>query len=319
MSNDFSTRLLGDVGGTHARFAWQSEPGVSPTLGAVYRCASHSSIAAAIEHYLLDHQLGAPRDCAIGIATPVIGDFVKMTNNDWSFSIAALKAQFGFARLVVINDFTALALALPALGPGDLCSVGSGAAIEGAPKALLGAGTGLGVSGLIQDAGGRWVPIAGEGGHVTLAAHDDQEAAIIAYLRAKFGHVSAERVLSGPGLVNLHEALAGLSGLVQARLQPADVLANAAQDALCAQAVAIFCAFLGSTAGDLALTLGSRGGVYIGGGIAPRILPQLQASRFRERFEAKGRFQSYLAAIPTAVVVTAQSPALLGVSRALDA
>ncbi len=312
-------RLLCDIGGTNARIAWQSNAGASHAIVRTFLCRDHSSLSEVIFYFLEAEGLAVPPACAIGIATPVIGDFVKMTNNDWSFSIAALKAQFGFARLVVINDFTALALALPALGPGDLCSVGSGAAIEGAPKALLGAGTGLGVSGLIQDAGGRWVPIAGEGGHVTLAAHDDQEAAIIAYLRAKFGHVSAERVLSGPGLVNLHEALAGLSGLVQARLQPADVLANAAQDALCAQAVAIFCAFLGSTAGDLALTLGSRGGVYIGGGIAPRILPQLQASRFRERFEAKGRFQSYLAAIPTAVVVTSQSPALLGVSRALDA
>jgi glucokinase len=319
MTIEIFPRLLCDIGGTNARIAWQSYAGAPHAIVRTFLCRDHSSLSEVISYFLEAEGLAVPPACAIGIATPVIGDFVKMTNNDWSFSIAALKAQFGFARLVVINDFTALALALPALGPGDLCSVGSGAAIEGAPKALLGAGTGLGVSGLIQDAGGRWVPIAGEGGHVTLAAHDDQEAAIIAYLRAKFGHVSAERVLSGPGLVNLHEALAGLSGLVQARLQPADVLANAAQDALCAQAVALFCAFLGSTAGDLALTLGARGGVYIGGGIAPRILPQLQASRFRERFEAKGRFQSYLAAIPTAVVVTAQSPALLGVSRALDA
>ena len=313
-----SARLLGDIGGTNARFAWQSGPGAPTTWVERYSCADFESLGAAIHCYLTSHGLPAPRDCALGIATPILGDRVKMTNSSWSFSISALKEQFGFERLVVINDFTALALALPELDQTKLHPIGFGEAVPGCAKALIGAGTGLGVSGLLPDGNGRWVPIAGEGGHVSLVAQTEEEIAVLAQLRARFGHVSAERVLSGSGLVNLCEASAALAMRSPQFGTAEQILSASDTDPDCQRAVQWFAAFLGATAGDLALTLGARGGVYIGGGIAPRLLLALEGSNFRARFEGKGRFASYLAAIPTWVIVSEHSPALIGAARALD-
>jgi len=311
-------RLLGDIGGTNARFAWQSEPSAPATLVKSYSCVDFASLEAAIHHYLASHGLPAPRDCALGIATPILGDQVKMTNSSWSFSISALTDHFRFERFVVINDFTALALALPELSRTELHPIGCGQAVTGFAKALIGAGTGLGVSGLLPDGNTGWVPIAGEGGHVSLAAQTEEEFAVIAQLRTRFGHVSAERVLSGPGLVNLYEASAALAKRPPQFSAAEQILNSSDTDLDCLRAVELFAAFLGATAGDLALTLGARGGVYIGGGIAPRLLANLERSEFRARFEGKGRFQSYLAAIPTWVIMSPSSPALIGASKALD-
>lgn len=314
-------RLLGDIGGTNARLAWASEPGAPLTDIARYRCADHGSLAAAIQRYLVEHgKQQGPRACGIGIANPVTGDEVKMTNHHWSFSISQLKRELAVEQLAVVNDFTALALSLPALGPQDLLPIGGGEASRGEAMAVLGPGTGLGVSGLLPAPGGGYLPVAGEGGHSTLAANDEQEAAVIECLRKRFGHVSAERVLSGPGLVNLYEAVAALAGQVATQLDPSEIVERArlGADPLCEEAIDLFCRFLGSFAGNVALTLGARGGVYIGGGIAPRLLPELRASRFRERFEGKGRFQGYLAQIPCLLINAAVSPALIGASRALE-
>ena len=244
-----------------------------------------------------------------------------MTNHPWHFSIAALQRELGLQRLVVLNDFTALALGLPSLDARELHRVGGGAAVAGAPLAVLGAGTGLGVSGLLATAGDGWVPITGEGGHVSLAAINAREQAVLQQLIARFGHASAERALSGPGLVNLYQAACSLSGQAPQPLTAADVIAGArsASDPACTEALELFFGFLGSVAGNLALTLGARGGFFIGGGIAPRLLPELERSTFRERFEAKGRFRDYLAAIPTWVIHATVSPAFVGVARALDA
>lgn len=313
-------RLLGDVGGTNARFAWQAHEGAPLSALASHPCKDHASLQDAIAHHLRIQNLGAPRACAIGIANPIVGDQVRMTNHHWSFSISALQRSLGVERLVVINDFTALALALPLLAADDLRAVGGGRPVADAPMALLGAGTGLGVSGLLPAGTGRHVAIHGEGGHVTLSAADGAEAEVIAVLRKRFGHASAERALSGPGLVNLYEAVRALQGEEALALQPGDVVERARTmgDASCQRALQLFCAFLGGVAGNLALTLGARGGVFLGGGIAPRIVPELNLSSFRERFEGKGRFRDYLAAIPTYVIATAVSPALIGASRALD-
>jgi glucokinase len=320
MNTPVFPRLLGDIGGTNARFAWQATPDALPAAVATYPCADHESILAAIRHYLAQHGQRQPGACAIGIANPVLGDRVQMTNHHWSFSISELKAALGLAKLAVINDFTALALSLPSLSPSDLRAIGGGTAVAGAPRALLGAGTGLGVSGLFQTSQGGFLPINGEGGHVTLAACDDTEAAVIAWLHQRFGHASAERALSGPGLVNLYQAACSLAGQTPRALEPAQVLelAKSASDAQCVTALQLFCSFLGSVAGNLALTLGALGGVYIGGGIAPRLLTELQNSSFRERFESKGRFRAYLSAIPTLVIDASTSPALMGAARALN-
>lgn len=314
-------RLLADVGGTNARFAWLAGPGGAPADIAVYPTADHATLQAAIERYLQDHAKPAPRWGAIGIANPVVGDRVQMTNHHWSFSISALRDAIGMSRLLVLNDFTALALALPALPAAELRQVGGGAAVEGAPIALVGAGTGLGVSGLLRAPGGHGtIPVNGEGGHVTLAGADAREDAVIARLRARFGHVSAERALSGAGLVSLYAALCEVDGVTAREIAAADVTALGldGSDPRCREAVAMFCAMLGSVAGNLALTLGARGGVYIGGGIVPRLGKFFDESSFRARFEAKGRFADFLRGIPTWVVQSPTSPALLGAARALD-
>lgn len=314
-------RLLGDIGGTNARFAWQVSAQGALTDIASYPSAEHASLLHAMQHYLQAHAKPAPRWCALGMANPVVGDQVQMTNRDWSFSIQALQRSLGVKRLLVINDFTALALALPALKPSDLLQVGGADAVAEAPIALIGPGTGLGVSGLLRaPRQGGWVPLSGEGGHVTLAGATEREDEVIRNLRQRFGHASAERALSGAGLVNLYTALCELDGVAAQPLSAADITAaaQAASDAHCVQAEEMFFSFLGTVAGNLALSLGARGGVYIGGGIVPQLGSRILGSSFRCRFDSKGRFESYLAGIPVYVVNAAVSPALVGASRALD-
>ncbi|HSB99479.1 MAG TPA: glucokinase [Burkholderiaceae bacterium] len=313
-------RLLGDIGGTNARWAWVAQAGDAPCDISVRPCLEHASPADSAREYLARHGHPAPNWIAIGVATPVTGDHVRLTNHPWSFSIAELQRALGAQRCLVINDFTALALSLPLLGAGELRAIGDNAARaprEGATLALLGPGTGLGVSGLLP-VGGGW-PISGEGGHATLAAADDEEAALVACLRRRFGHVSAERVLSGQGLVNLYEAVCALDKHPARALDAREVTRAAldATDEHCVRAVRLFTGLLGGVAGNLALTLGARGGLYIGGGIVPRLGAGFDDALFRARFEQKGRFANYLEEIP-AWVITASTPALLGADRALS-
>lgn len=317
-----ATRLLADIGGTNIRLAWQCASGAPYQDEHKLRCADFPSLQAAVQAYLDRAGIAAPAQAAFGIATPVTGDQVAMTNSDWQFSQKEIQAHFGFQRFVLINDFTALALAVPLLEPQLLRQVGGGAAVEGAAIALLGPGTGLGMSGLVfGPSAPRGTPIAGEGGHVSLAAHTRFEFDIIEHLRQRFGHVSAERAISGEGLVNLFHAVRAVQGLAASDVSdPAAISALALddKDASAVRALELLCAFLGSVAGDLALTLGARGGVYLGGGIVPRLGQWFDRSPFRARFEAKGRFADYLKPIPCWVVDATAAPALLGAARALD-
>lgn len=316
--SDTFPRLVGDIGGTNARFALIPAPGREIRAMRTLPCADFAGPAEAIDHYLADGGLPRPRWCAFGIATPVDGDFVKMTNHDWAFSIRDLRERLGLEHLQVINDFTALAMALPALTRADLVQIGSGKPVSRSAIGLLGAGTGLGVSGLIPCCD-DYVPLEGEGGHVTLAASDAHEAALIAWLARRYPHVSAERVLSGPGLVALYEAHAAVSGQVAEPLGAAAISSRGLDGTspLCTATLDTFCALLGTVASNLALVLGARGGVYVGGGIVPRFGDFFVRSRFRERFEQKGRFSEYLASIPT-YVIHAPYPGLLGAARALE-
>ncbi len=317
-------RLLGDVGGTNARFGWQDGSTADIQHVLVLPCAAHETLEAAIRSYLSLKNLPAPRTCALGIANPIKGDAVRMTNHHWSFSISEMQRNLNLAQFKVINDFTALALALPFIPASNLVQVGgaSDMAQSIAPKALIGAGTGLGVSGLIPShQNGHWLAIAGEGGHTTLAAQSDDEYRVIELIRQRYGHVSAERVLSGQGLVDLYLALRQLQKQVPVDVSgAAEITAWALQDndPLALQSLAMFTGFLGSVAGDLALTLGARGGVYLGGGMVPRWLGWFETSNFRERFEAKGRFSTYLKDIPVWVINAPESPALLGASRSFN-
>jgi glucokinase len=311
------TLLVGDVGATNARFGLVSPEGeVLHTR--THAVADHAMIADAITAYLDERgALPMPRRGAIAIASAITGDHVAMTNHPWSFSISALKSRLGFDRLEVINDFTALALALPHLAPEHRPQVGGGAPAAGAALGVLGPGSGLGVSGLIP-AGAGWIPLAGEGGHATMAAATDRESALLDRMRRHFDHVSAERVLSGPGLVNIYNTLTVLNGVPSRGYTAAQITdpETGASDPLCAETTSLFCAMLGTMAGNLALTLGARGGIYIGGGIVPRLGQRFAQSSFRARFEAKGRFSPYLAEIPT-YVVTHPLPAFLGCAAVL--
>jgi glucokinase len=315
-------RLMGDVGGTNARFAVQEARCAPPTQVVTYPSVEYATIADALKAYVAQLTCARPLQAAIGIANPIVGDHVQMTNFHWSFSIEAVRKELGFQRLLLINDFTALALSLPALQSDHLRRIGSTRAAD--PKGaigLIGPGTGLGVSGLLRvDAIGRSVPLGGEGGHVSLAPGSAREDQVVAVLRDKFGHASAERALSGMGIVNLYEALCTIDAVASAALDPAGVTAAAisGSDARCVEAVDIFFGFLGSVAGNLALTLGSRGGMYIGGGIVPRLGDWIDRSTFRERFVAKGRFRDYLDGIPTWLIHAETSPALIGAANALD-
>lgn len=322
-------RLVGDIGGTQARFALLDAQG-RPTRVAVLPVAGFATPEAAIERYLAD--IGAPRldAAALAIAAPVpAAGAVRLTNAGWEFSPVALRARFALCELLLLNDFAALALALPELAGDELRQLGGEAPVASAPRALIGPGTGLGVATLVR-AGDRWLPLAGEGGHVTLAAADEREAAILALARRELPHVSAERLVSGSGLPLLHRLVAAVDGRSadsaigcatggakdEATSTEAIVAAALAGDASAGATIDAFCALLGNVAGNLALTVGARGGVYIGGGIVPRLGALFDRSPFRARFSAKGRFSGYLAAIPVYVILAA-APALSGAAGAL--
>lgn len=316
-STHATSKLVGDIGGTNARFARVDATGAIIDVG-TYHCADFDGPLAAIQRWLDEHPGPAPRRAAIGVATALDGDLVTLTNHPWRFSIAELKTALTLDELRMLNDFTALALSLPHLKAHERQQIGGGTPHTGSPIALIGPGTGLGVSGLVP-ANGRFIALEGEGGHVTLAGQTDEELALIAHLQQHYPHVSAERVLSGPGLVVLHDALAVVRKQTMPRRTPAEIsqLALEDRDTHCHDVLATFCALLGTTAANLALSLGARGGVYIGGGIVPRFGDYFAHSPFRARFEDKGRFSDYLAAIPT-WVITADTPALTGAAAALS-
>ena len=317
-------RWLGDIGGTNARFGWQVSVDAPITDVHVLACADYVSLADAANAYLALIDRAAPASAAFGIANPVFSDAIEMTNHHWRFSIDALRRALGLQRLLLINDFTALALALTRLPDSSKRLIGGAQAVA-APDAaigLIGPGTGLGVSGLLPlGYQNKWIPISGEGGHVTLSASTQAEFDVITQLQKRYGHVSGERIISGTGLVDLYHALGDLHGGVAREITtPAQVWerAIAEPNSRANEAIDLFCAFLGSAAGNLALILGARGGIYIGGGIIPRMGDRFDQSPFRARFEAKGRFKNYLEKIPTWVISSPVSPALEGASQALS-
>ena len=308
--------LVADIGGTHVRFGRVGASGRVEEQQTLL-CADHVSITAAARNYLEAAGGPVPRQAAFAAAGPVGGDRFQMTNHVWSFSIEEVRQELGLERLVLLNDFAALVLAVPALGGEELHEIRPGEPMPGAPIAVLGPGTGLGVAALVP-AGEAWIPLATEGGHRDLAATNEREWQIVSRLAERFGNVSAERALSGPGLVNLYEVCSRLAGKEPQRLTPAAVTAGARQRSspACIEAAELFSGWLGAVAGDLALTLGARGGVYLGGGMLSKMDQVFDADRFRERFLAKGRFRPYLEPIPVRAIVNRHAT-LIGAARAL--
>ena len=308
--------LVGDVGGTHARFA------VVDTATTPWTVASRldldtgfSDFASALRRYLDSARLASlPPAASIAVAGPVSAGKVTFTNREWTVSEADLRG-FGFADALLINDFAALAFAIAALPPGSLHTIGPELpGMDGQPITILGAGTGFGASCLARFRG-RSVPVATEGGHAGFAPGNDREADVFKVLARRFDHVSIERVLSGPGIENLHSALAELDGRKAPALGAADIVAQRTSDKDCGETVDMFCAIYGSVAGDFALAHGARGGVYLAGGIAQKIEHILDASAFRARFESKGRMSAYVKAIPTRLILS-EDTAFLGAAGA---
>lgn len=312
--NASGVALLADIGGTHARFAI-AEAGRTPAAPLALATADYSDFAEALADYRRRTGLaGAIAGAAVCVAGPVIAGRATLTNCDWELCVSRIREAVGGGECALVNDFTAVALSLTSLDEGALRKLGGGEAEDGAPKAVLGPGTGLGVSGLVRDARGGYAPVEGEGGHVDLAAANARERDILAWLQERHGHVSAERVLSGPGLRALYAALAALDGDEGVDIPASEEIARLAQRAgspLAVEAVALFTAWLGAVAGDLALTLGARGGLYVAGGIVREWGTRFDAAAFRARFEAKGRFRSYLEEIP-AWAITDPYPAFKG-------
>ena len=310
-------RLLADIGATHARFALESSPGVFEAVR-VLKCDDYVGIIPLLHAYLDGHQGSKVHHAAFALANPIDGDQVRMTNRDWAFSIEDVRRELGLYTLLIVNDFTALAMSLPGLQDEDRMQVGGGAPVAKSVIGVLGPGTGLGVSGLIPTADG-FVTLGSEGGHVNFAPCDDREYAILQFAWQEWPHVSAERLISGPGLELIYRALAHRNQQPVIARSAQDIMqgALADADALCLESLECFCGMLGSFSANLAVTLGAFGGIYIGGGIVPLMGERFLTSPFRQRFEAKGRFSSYLAQIPT-YVITTPNPAFYGVSAILS-
>ncbi|MFZ0237000.1 MAG: glucokinase [Xanthobacteraceae bacterium] len=302
--------LLGDIGATNARFSLLSN-GYLKAISS-FEVAKFGQFTDALAIFIKEHcRQTQIHKALLAVAGPLKGERIALTNSSWVIDNSELQTVFGLA-VRIINDFEAVALSVPSLTSADLVGIGGGKAELGAPMAVLGPGTGLGVACLI-DRSDRRVVIASEGGHATLAPTCEQEDRIVNHLRKRFGHVSAERVISGSGLENIYQTIAALEGLEFPPRSAAEITKNAlaGECQLARRSLQAFCAFLGSFAGNVALTFGARGGVYIAGGISPRILDFLVQSEFRKRFEAKGRFREYLAAIPSHVI-THPAAALIG-------
>lgn len=305
--------LIADIGATNARFALAGPDGIHDEQ--ILKCEDYPGLFEAAEAYL--HKLGRPAisKASVAIAGPVKGDRFEMTNHPWTFSVSGIKEKLGLQVFHVINDFEAVALGVPHLKAGeDYRQLGPGAAEPHAPIGIIGPGTGLGVASLVWD-GKAYCTVPGEGGHVTMAAKTQREFDVFQWLLGKkYHHVSAERVCSGKGLANIYHALRGLDGRADLpELAPEQISAKAlsGECALCAEALDMMMGFLGRVAGNLALTIGAFGGIYIAGGIVLRLGDYFETSQFYEEFLAKGRFRDYLLPVPVFVIHN-EFPAFIG-------
>lgn len=303
--------IVADIGGTFARFARVDLDQLQMDHLQIYACADYLSLQSVFLTYQAQYSLQNVKQFAIAIACPLLGDQVTMTNGKWSFSISNLKDELGLGKLLVMNDFSATAMSLSALGAKDIIQIGQGLPKKDGVRVVLGAGTGLGVAYLVSHSNQN-LAIAGEGGHASWGATTELEWVIYNHMKKRFSHVSYERLLSGQGLENIYAALAEHHH-EKTRLSAAQVidLANKGQSELAQKTIEQFFACLGSYAGNLALTLGALGGIYIAGGVVPRLLSHIHQSNFRAQFEAKGRFSHFNQSIPT-YVITAAQPGILG-------
>ncbi|PIE00389.1 MAG: glucokinase [Thiothrix nivea] len=312
-------RLVMDIGGTNIRLGLLPEGSLSPRHIVSYKVKSFPGLAEVVVEYLQQSPAHQLEEASVALAGPVDGDLLQLTNHGWQFSVAEIRQRFSLQRLKVINDFTALALSLPHLKPEQLVQFGGGTAADNGTIALLGPGTGLGVSGLVRTAAGFY-PLSGEGGHVSLGARTARELAIFSVFRDQYGHMSAERLVSGTGITEFYQVICRLDGVVADELSAGQISVRAVDGRCprCAEVMTLFCEWLGIVASNLALTMGAVGGVYIGGGIVPKLGDYFFNSGFRREFEDKGRFREYLQDIPVFVIQDGGQPALMGAAASFN-
>jgi glucokinase len=312
--------LVADIGGTNGRFALVRAGGTEQSFELIeqrdYLCSKFDSFAAMAERYLSDCGQSQALPAVIAVAGPVEDNRCAMTNCQLIIDGGQLQKQGVFSSCQVVNDFAALASSLPILSAGDLMQIGPHGHGKSGAMLVVGPGTGLGAAFLTKN-GSSYVVLEGEGGHMAFAPCDELEVEILRWFGKKYDRVSVERILSGSGLVDLHEALASIDGRGFENLSAEEIMKNGLLEEGAAQAtLSRFCAILGSFAGDLALAGGCWHGIYIGGGILPRMPELLAASPFRQRFEAKGRFAEKMRQIPS-WLITCKTPALLGAASRL--
>lgn len=319
------SRLIADIGGTNARFALAAEHGAAERGATEHGAAEHGAAEHVVEvrherhlpvagfaglgdaarAYLAGLPAGTEpvTEAVIAVATPVDAAVIRFTNSPWTFTREGLAAELGVQRLAVINDFAAQAAAIPYLEAEDSVAIGGGVARPDWPIAVIGPGTGLGAAALVPTPSGPIV-VASEAGHVSFAPHNALEISILAHLLERHDHVSNERLVSGPGLVTLAQALAAVTGRRFEGTTPEAVSAAAAKatSAVAVEAVGLFSALLGAAAGDLVLSFGAKGGVFICGGLCGKLGRLFDHARFLERLEAKGRLRAFIEDVPCRLV-----------------
>lgn len=306
--------LIGDIGGTNARFAIVVDSYAEPREFPVVQTADYATIDEAIQTAILDHTNILPRSAVLAVAGPVDGDEIDLTNCDWVVRPRQMMEKMGIRDVVVLNDFEAQALAVVALGEEHLEQIGGGEAETTGSRVVLGPGTGLGVAGLVH-ARRTWVPVPGEGGHVDLGPRTERDREIFPHLETIEGRISAEQILCGRGLVNLYRALCKADANAPKFSDPAEITGAglAREDAAAIETLDLFCTYLGRVAGDLGLIFMSRGGVFLTGGIAQKIVPALKNGHFRKAFEDKAPHNALVEQMPV-FVITHPLAALTGIA-----
>lgn len=315
--------IVADIGGTNARFAVAEKQTGALHCVSRYTVAEHTHFSDALVQFMTDVKLSerwapGPDAACFALACPVSGERIRFTNSPWHIDRHEIRELLGSASVTLINDFAAVGYGVTELTVDDWVDVSAGVAVPDAPIVVLGPGTGLGVCTVVPN-GSSFQVLAGEGGHVDFCAVDETDIQVLQYLMARFDRVSVERVLSGSGIENIYQALSACAGKPPLLQSAADIAAAATEgsDSLAVDTLDLFCRCLGSVAGNLALTLGARGGIYIAGGIVPRFVDFFLASGFRRRFLAKGRFEAYLSEIPVRLILK-QDLGLVGAAKRLS-
>lgn len=306
--------LIGDIGGTNARFSLLADENAEPVRFPHVRTADYKTIDDAIRDKVLNATDTPPKSAILAVAGPIDGEEIDLTNCDWVVKPKGMISNLGFEAVIVLNDFEAQALAIATLGEADRAAIGPLTKAEIGTRVVLGPGTGLGVAGLLH-ARDRWFPVPGEGGHVDIGPRTPRDYQIFPHMRTIEGRVSAEEIVSGRGLVNIYQAICAADGIAPSLDSPPDVTTEglSGKNAQAAETIDLFVGYLARLAGDLALIYMARGGVFLGGGISPKILEALKKPRFRQEFEDKAPHKELMRSIPT-FVVTHPEAALVGLS-----